>query len=579
MAPRKTRTPELTARQRTALLRRLKISPEVGWYLQSRGIPYPTCPPAFKTPEPRRLPGARFDPDRVDKVISAMSALQHTQGRWAGKPLRPDPWQVAYILAPVYGWIHQDSKGQWVRVARTEYVDVPRKAGKTTLAGAQALYLTGADGEPGAQVIAVAASKSQAGYCFDPVKQLANGSPAIKKHFRSLAATVVHKRSLSTFKVASSVADLLHGANISGAVIDELHVHKTRDTVDAVETGTGARAQPLIIIITTADASKQGTIYAEKRQYAEELSRRALEDYSFYAVIWAASPKDDPFAESTWAKANPGYGISPTKEFLEGEAKKARQSPANLARFLRLHLGIRTKQETKYLDLADWDRNASLVDVAALAGRECVGGLDLASTTDLAALCWLFPDADGGYDVLWRHWTPEANLPRLDTRTAGLASVWVREGWLTLTPGNVVDYALIRKQVAKDGARFDVRTVGYDPWNATGLVTDLADDGAPLLEVRQGYRSLSAPTKELQRLLLAGTVEAPLLRHGGNPLVRWQVDHFAVAMDPAGNVKPDKARASEVIDGLAATVIALHCAAGDGGDGESIYETEDLEVG
>lgn len=556
----------------------LLLSPEVAWYLESRGIPLPDCPPKWKTPEPRKLRGAHFDPERVDRVIAALEVMKHTQGEWAGRPLRPDPWQVAYIIAPVYGWVRKNDRGAWVRVARTEYVELPRKNGKTTAAGGQALYLTGADGEAGAQVLAAAAGKDQASFCFAPVKALAEGTPALKKHFRTLQGKVIHPSTGSYFTVVSSLADLLHGANVHGAVIDELHIHKTRDLVDAIETGTGARSQPLVIIITTSDDGRTDTVYNEKRVYAEQLARGVIVDPTFYAVIWAADEADDPFVESTWRKANPGYGISPTREFMEAEARKAQQSPANRARFMRLHLGIRTKQETKYIELGDWDRNASIVDEDALRGRRCYGGLDLASTSDLCSLSWDFPDGEGGHDVIWRHWAPEAALDKLDRRTAGMAQVWVTEGLLTVTAGNVADYDFIRAAINADRELFDVDRLGYDPWNSSQLVNDLVADGAPMVQHRQGFASMSAPTKELQRLLLEGTAERPRYRHGGNSLMRWQVDNFAVEMDPAGNVKPSKRHAGDKIDGVVAGIMALDAATRATPVKRSAYEDRGMEV-
>lgn len=535
----------------------LGLSPEVEWYLVDRGIPLPTCPPAIRTPEPRRVKGAVFDAERVDLVLKVFSLLRHTQGEWAGRPLIPDPWQVAYILAPVFGWVAPNSRGDLARIVRKLYVDVPRKNGKTTLAGGIAMYLTAADGEPGAQVIAAAAGERQARYCFDPIKSIAEKSPALSPHAKTYQRKIVHPRSNSTFEVVSKLADLLHGANVHGAIVDELHVHKSPELLEAIETGTGSRRQPLVVIITTADDGRQATVYAERRKRIEQLAAGTLVDPSMYGVVWAASAEDDPFDEATWIKANPGYGISPTREFLAAAAREAEQSPADLAKFLRLHLGIRTKQETRYLTLDAWDRNASGVVEHQLADRTCYGGLDLASTADLTALCWVFPDGQGGHDVLWRHWLPEDALDGLNARTAGLASVWVREGWLRLTPGNVTDYDYIRSQVNADRVTFKVREVGYDPWNSSQLINDLTADGANLVQVRQGFATLSPPTKELLRLVLEGTEERPRFRHGGNPLVRWQVDNLAVEMDAAGNVKPSKRLALEKIDGLVAAVIAL----------------------
>lgn len=587
MARTKTRSPARDSRKRGRTVRpapdedervRLMLSREVAYYLTSRNIPWPDCPPKFKTPEPDETPGAMFDPARVDRVLEVFSRLRHTQGQWAGRPLKPDPWQIAYVIAPVFGWVRKNDHGQWVRVIRRVYVDIPRKNGKTTTAGGIATYLTAADREPGAQVYAVASGRDQARYCFDPVKQIAERSPSLSPFVRTLASRIVHEPSGSYFAVVSKVADLLHGANVHGAIVDELHVHKSPDLVETVETGTGSRTQPLIVIITTADDGRRTTIYARRREYVEQLARRALVDPTVYGVVWAADETDDPFAESTWRKANPGYGISPSREYLAQAATEAKASPADLAKFLRLHLGIRTKQQTRYYDMEAWDRNASIVDVRKLAGRRAFGGLDLASTSDLMSLCWVFPAGDGTYDVVWRLWTPEDNVARLDKRTAGAASTWVKSGHLSTTPGNVADYGYVREQITADMDAFEVAEIAYDPWNATQLVNELVSEGAPMVQMRQGFASLSSPTKELQRLILEGTEERPVFRHGGNPAVRWQVDNVAIAMDPAGNVKPDKGNSGDKIDAVAAAINALARVIASPGPARSKYENDDLLI-
>lgn len=559
----------------------LKISPEVAWYLKSRGIPLPKCPPLIKTPEPSRVRGAVFDPDRVDKVLRAFAALRHVSGQWAGLPLKPDPWQVAYILAPVFGWVVWNvDAGGYVRIIREMYVDVPRKNGKSTLLAGIAIYMLAADGEKGAQIVTAATSEKQAGFVFNPIKTLAHDSPALKRHVHATAKKVVHPKTGSYIEVISSVADAQHGANLHFVCIDELHVHKTPDLVETLETGTGSRQQPLVGIITTADTGKPGTIYARKRMYVEQLARRAIKDPATYGVVWAAPKGADPFVEATWRAANPGYGISPTRSYMRAEAAKAKNSPADRAKFERLHLGIRTRQVTKFLTLEAWDRNASLVYEDKLAGRETFGGLDLASTSDLTALCWLFPAADpnDGFDALWRMWTPEENLPDLDKRTAGEASVWKRQGLLTVTPGNVADYDIVRAQINADREAFQVRGVAFDPWNSSQLVNDLLSDGAPMIKTAQTLQRLSAPTKELQKLLLEGTVKKPMFRHGGNAAVRWQADNFAVWMDANGNVKPDKANAADKIDAIAAAINALGLYLDVGPKKRSKYEDEDLAV-
>lgn len=548
-------------RKYQADLKRLKISPEVGEYLRVRGIPLPDCPPKIKTPEPRKLRGAAFSFEAVDKVLAAFSALQHVAGSLAGKPLRPDPWQIAYIIAPTFGWLHWDEEaGQYARIIRDLYVDVPRKNGKSTLAAGLAIYLACSDGEAGAQVVTAATTEKQAGFVFAPIKTLAESAPKLRKRVDPYATKVVHRRSRSTIEVITSSADAQHGGNIHGAIVDELHVHKTPDLVEVLETGRGSRVQPLLVIITTADAGKPGTIYDRKRTYIERLASGVFEDHTAYGVVWAAEETDDPFAESTMRKANPGFGISPRRAYLLAEAKKARNSPVELANYQRLHLGIRTKQETRFIKLAEWDRNAGRsLTSADLVGRVCYGGLDLASTSDLTAHCWLFPRPDRGFDALWRFWVPEETLPELDKRTAKQASVWVRDGWLTVTPGNVTDYEYVRRDINADGDLYKVQTIGFDPWNASQLSTDLGADGFEMVKVRQGFVTMSPAMKELQRLVKAGAGKGadPMLRHGANPVMRWMVDNLAVAADPAGNFKPDKANAKDKIDGVSALTTAL----------------------
>jgi phage terminase large subunit-like protein len=561
-------------------LDRLKLSPEVAYYLISRGIPLPDCPPLHKTPEPRDEPGARFDPERVDKVLAVFKALRHTKGALAGRPLNPDPWQIAYILAPVFGWVHFDADhGVYVRIITELFVELPRKNGKSTIAGGIGIYMTTADGEQGAQVIAAATRKEQAEFVFGPIKQLAEKSPMLRQHTKAYKAKIVHPRTGSYFQPVANVGDAQHGADLHSAIVDELHLHKDNELIEAIETGTGSRRQPLVVFITTADNSRKETPYDRKHTMIEQLARRVLKNSSIYGVIWGAEETDDPFSEETQRKANPGFGVSPTRAFLKRAALKAMQSPADLASYLRLHLNIRTKQQTKYINLDAWDRNASLVDESRLAGRACFGGLDLSATSDLTALCWAFPDVErGGFDLLFRIWIPEDNVKNLDKRTAGAASRWVKAGILTETPGSVTDYDYVKATILGDSGTFDVQEIAYDRWNATQLVNDLLAEGAPMVTMGQGFASMSAPTKELQRLVLKGTEEKPLVRHGGNPAVRWTVDNFAVAMDPAGNVKPNKAAAGDKIDPVAALIMALGRAT-DNAPKQSAYENHGLMFG
>lgn len=543
-------------------LRKLKLSPEVAWFLLSRGYDLDDLtPPRHKTPEPRTVKGAAFDPARVDHVIAAFRKLRHTQGELAGQPLEPAPWQVAYILAPVFGWVKQNDRGNWVRIVRKAHADVGRKNGKSTLAGGLAIYLTAADGEQGAQVYAAASRKDQAKFVFNPIKHLATRSPALRGHVKPLAERIVHTRTNSYFQVVASEADGLHGGNVHGAIIDELHIHKSPDLLEALESGTGSRSQPLVITITTADEGKTATVYDQRRRYIENLEKRVFTDAATYGVIWAAARTADPFAEETWAAANPGYPISPTREYMETQAREAKNDPAKLASFMRLHLGIRQRQNYEFLPMPAWNRNrGARVDITKHQGRPAFGGLDLASVSDLSALCWLIRRGDrhdDGYFAFWRFWTPEDNLDALNKATSDNAKLWVDQGWLTVTPGDVTDYDYIKKEVIKDAAILGVQGIGYDPWNATQVAVDLEREGMPMVEVRQGYRTQSPSLKEIKRLLIKGRATAPLIEHGSNPIMRWMINNLAVDTDPAGNVKPNKAKSAEKIDGISAMVSAM----------------------
>lgn len=538
-------------------LDRLNISPEVAWYLDDRGFGLPAHPPLFKTPEGGSLEGSVFDPEAVDKVIKTFRSLRHTQGQWAGQPLEPDPWQVAYILAPVFGWLRINDAGKYVRIVSELYVEVPRKNGKSTICGGLGLHLTCCDGEAGAQVYAAATTERQAGFVFSPVKTLAANSPHLKPYVKAYKKKILHPKTGSYFEVIASAADAHHGANIHGAVVDELHVHESPDLVEVLETGTGSREQPLMVFITTADSGKPATIYERKRLLIEQLARGALVNPTKYGVIFAVPRDANPFSELTHAMANPGYGISPTRDYLTRMAEAAKQSPGELASFQRLHLGIRTKQTTPFVKLEDWDTAAGLLSPqelgVALEGKSCHGGLDMASTQDLTALCLLFPADDReSYRALWRFWVPEDRMPDLNKRTAGQADWWVRDGYLTTTPGNVFDTTAVNVQLDKDAQRYDILTCGFDSWGSNDVTRKAIEAGMEMTKVGQGYASLTAPMKQIQRLVMSKKLD-----HGGNPVMRWMTDNLSVATDPSGNVKPDKSKAADKIDGWSALATAM----------------------
>lgn len=556
-------------------LAELKLSAEVAWYLLARGWGLPTDDqvPYYKTPEPGEVdPDALFDPARVDRLINTFMHLNHTKGKWAGRPLRPDVWQVAYIFAPVFGWVRDEPEAETfdgrVRVCRELYVDVSRKNGKSTIVGGTALYMTCADGEAGAEGVTAATTSRQAGYVFDPIRALVRSSPFLKGYAKATKGLIQHLGTGSTFMPVSSIAEGLHGANLHCGCVDELHVHKSSDLVEAIETGTGSRSQPLIVFISTADDGQQDTIYARKRGRIEQLAKRLFVDPATYGVVWAAAESEqdlidrgiDPFSERAHRLANPGYGVSPTRQYLRQVATRAAQSPADYGTYLRLHLGIRTKQKTTYIKVPSWDACGGLVapeKLAAGTGRYGYGGLDLANTSDFTCWCMLFPDGEGGFDALYRLWIPERAYEQLVIRTSKTAEQWRREGRFVVTDGDIVDDEKIVEDITADLGAYKIKDIGYDPWNSSSITNALTKGGAKLSPVQQTISRLSPATKELQRVVHGSTPDNSMFRHGGNPVVRWMVGNLAVYTDTNDNVKPDRKRSSDKIDAVPATVIAM----------------------
>ncbi len=523
--------------------------------------------PALLTPIPHGV-DVVYDPAKVERVLRCLAALEHTKGRWAGRPLKLLDWQVLYEIGPVFGLV-LEATGK--RIIRTAYIEKPRKNGKSTECSGLGIYLAFADGELGAEVYAAAKNKDQARIVFAPAKQMAERSGALRKKLgvRGIQRSLLENPSTSSIfrPLARDAGGSLHGLNVHGGIVDELHVHESPDTIDALETGTGSREQPLVVIITTADEGKTGSIYDTKRSYVENLASRTFVDPSFYGVVFAATEEQissAPFADETIIAANPGVGHTVQMDYLRSKAREAANSPAQLNRYLRLHLGKRTKQSIKFLDLARWDATAGIVKPESdFRGRKTYLGIDLSATTDFTAAAWLAPDPAGGYVAWVHHWIPEERVDALQTITQAPLREWHKAGWLTFTEGNVVDYAKVRADIAATTKRLGCTVVeaGYDPWNAAETVQEMEKvDRLTMVPIRQGYASLSAPTKELERLVMGSTPHRPLLRHGGNPVLRWMADCVEVMQDPGGNIKPtkpDRRKAAQRIDGIAALVNAI----------------------
>lgn len=431
----------------------------------------------------------------------------------------------------------------------------------STISSGISLVLLLADGEPGAEVYAAAGSMAQAGRVFDDAKTMVSTAKAAARRCEVLASVIRVPKTGSIFRALSRVAETAHGLNVHGAVIDEVHTLRLRRAlVEAIETGTGARDQPLVVFITTADEDEEGTIYDEKHTRTVRVASGVVRDPSHYGVIWRADADDDPFADATLAKANPGAGRSPTWAYLRKEAEKARTTPSYFPTYCRLHLNLRKRDATRWLDLDRWAvADRSIVVREHLAGRRAWGGLDLSAVSDLTAWCVIAESQQPGkqLEMLWRFWLPEGRVDELERQLQVPLRTWARQGWLSLTDGDVIDYTAVQAAVLADCRLVDMQRVSYDRMFAGQLVQQLDEQlhGVDVLPVNQTFLGLSPACKELERLLGAGTVAT-----GGNPVARWHAGCVEVKRDDNDNirpVKPNRQKSLNRIDGIQAAVTGL----------------------
>lgn len=512
--------------------------------------------------------GLKFDPKEAREAIGFFEFLRHSKGEWAGQVFELEPWQE-FILWCLFGWKRADG----LRRFRFAYVEVPRKNGKTTLAAGIGLYLFCASGEQGSEVYSCATKRDQARLCHSEATRMVKASPGLSQRIGVFRDNLHVTDTASKYEPLGADADTMDGLNIHGAIVDELHAHKSRKMLDVIDTATGSRREPLIFCITTAGNQGQSVCW-EQHDYTQKVLDGVFDDDSHFGFIAHLDKDSDWTDPREWAKANPNYGVSVKADDLARKCEKAKRLPANQNAFLRLHLNVWTQQESRWLSLDDWDACPSKATWNKLRGRSCYMGLDLANTVDVAAAALVFPPEDGGiWQVLVRFWIPETRILEKVQRDRVPYDAWVRDGLVTATEGNVIDYDYIRSDIAELADEFDIMEIGADPWNATQITTQLMGDGHNVVPVRQGYFSLSAPTKFLEGLVISRKID-----HGGNPVLRWMASNVAVMQDPAGNIKPAKDRSGEKIDGIAATVIGLARALVHENNKGTVYDSVELLV-
>jgi len=505
-----------------------------------------------------------YDEDAAERVIAFIERhITHVKGELAGQPFILEEWQKDDIIRPLFGMKNSETG---LRKFQTCYIELPRKNGKSSLSAGLALYLLFADGEKGAEVYSAAGDRQQAGIVFDIAKSMALNDPAIKNNCKLFKSSIVHEKSNSFYKAISAEASTAHGFNASAIIFDELHVQPNRDLWDTLTTSTGARKQPLTMAITTAGYDRNSICW-EVHEYAMKVESGAIQDETFLSCVYAAQPDDDFMSPETWAKANPGYGTIVKKEYLEKESKKAEKVVSYENTFRRLHLNQWTTNETKWLSQKQWEKcDIAPIELSKYRGRQCWAGLDLASVRDISAFVLVFEE-DNKFEVLPFFFSPKDNAYTRSRRDGVDYLGWEKEGYMELTPGNVTDYEFIKDKIKEVCEQVNIQSIAYDRWNASQLVIDLMNEGIPMEPFGQGFASMNQPTKELERLVLDKK-----LNHAGNPILTWMLNNIQVKVDPAGNIKMDKGKSKEKIDGMIALVMGLGCYLNRDEDANSGYE-------
>lgn len=515
---------------------------------------------------------SHYDKDSADYAVAFIESLCHTKGTWAGKRFELMDWQEQ-IIRDLFGVLKPNGYRQF----NTAYIEIPKKNGKSELAAAVALLLTCGDGEERAEVYGCAADRQQAAIVFDVAVDMVSMCPALAKRVKILTAQkrIIYLPTNSFYQVLSAEVGTKHGLNVHGVVFDELHVQPNRKLFDVMTKGSGdARMQPLYFLITTAGTDTQSICY-ETHQKALDLIEGRKHDQTFYPVIYGAPEDADWTDPKVWKTANPSLGETIGMDKVKAACDSARQNPGEENAFRQLRLNQWVKQTVRWMPMEKWDACSFPVDPEELEGRECYGGLDLSSTSDITSFVLVFPpedgDENGKYQILPYFWLPEETLDLRVRRDHVPYDMWLHQGLINVTEGNVIHYSYIEKFIEQLGERYHILEIAFDRWGAVQMVQNLEGMGFTVVPFGQGYKDMSPPTKELMKLVLEGRIT-----HGGNKVLRWNMDNVYIRTDPAGNIKMDKEKSTEKIDGAVATVMALDRALRNEGTPASVYDERGL---
>lgn len=501
--------------------------------------------------------GPAFSNTRADHAIRFISNLTHTKDKWAGEAFDLRPWQQT-IVRELFGRMREDDPSR--RAYRTCYIEVPRKNGKSELAAALALYALIGDGVQGAEVYSAAADREQAALVFNVAAQMVRNDPVLSRRLKIIDSQkrIVDHKTGSFYRAISAEAYSKHGFNASMLIYDELHAAPNRELWDVLTTSMGARNEPLVVAITTAGYDRHSICW-EQHDYARKILEGLVVDPSFYPVLFGAADDADWTNEDVWRGCNPALEDFRDIDEMRSLAHRAKEIPALQNTFRRLYLNQWTEQSSRWIDMTAWDAGFVEGDPDwrelrdRMKGKRCCGGLDLSTRVDLTALALVFNDDDDGMTVVPFFWVPTEGARKRSQTDRVPYEQWIRDGLITPTEGSVVDQTFIRRDINRIAKDYRLQELAFDSWNAGKLVIELKEeDGINVSELRQGFRSMSDPTKHLGSLVVGRK-----LRHGGHPVLRWMASNMVIRQDANENLAPDKSKVTERIDGIVALIMAI----------------------
>ncbi len=514
--------------------------------------------------------GYRFDIRLADKVRYFFSRfLRHSKGQFAGKAFELLDWEWERIIGPLFGWRRPDGTRRFRRVGCA----LPKKNGKSTLLSALSIYAMMADGEAGAEVYSAAASRQQASIIYEEAANMVEASPALLKRIkvRRSGKILRHPKSRSLYQALSADVPTKEGLNIHWLLFDELHAQKSMNLWNTLRYGGAARREPVIFWITTAGVLGQSELCEREWKRAKDVQEGRVIDLAFLPCIYETKQDADWTAPTTWAAVNPSFGTTLKVDDFKEECEKAKESSTEENNFKRYRLNMWVRQVTKWLQWKKWDDCRVALDLDKMRGPGRIG-LDLACTTDIAAAVYL-EKRDNRYAMWPFFWLPESALDTRDRANLQRLEPWVDAGLITLTEGDVIDFGVIRKFINEFANGRKIEEIAIDPWNATQIATDLQSDGFKVQYVRTGFISISAATKEFERLVLRKEI-----LHGGHPVMDWMIENVSTEVDASGNIKPSKRRSAEKIDGPVAAILALARYIGNVTPKRSKYNKQGLTI-